>query len=44
MGRFDALFDQPGPGRKAQPITKEVICHYVYAVLHPSTASNTRRT
>ena len=25
---------QPGRGRKAQPITKEAIFHYVYAVLH----------
>ena len=25
---------QPGKGRKAQPITKESIFHYVYAVLH----------
>ena len=25
---------QPGRGRKAQPVTKEAIFHYVYAVLH----------
>lgn len=25
---------QPGSGKKAQPITKEAIFHYVYAVLH----------
>lgn len=43
-GRIDNITDwafaefkkhyQPGRGKKAQPITKEAIFHYVYAVLH----------